>query len=341
MEHLFTSYPKIPESFDALKLTEADYRLLKKTDWVVTEKIHGANFCVLSNGEDTHFAKRKAVLDDAENFFGYHSLRDDLVEKVAQVFELLQAQHPDTVAVAVYGELFGGAYPHPEVSATAGVRAVQTGIYYCPDIRFWVFDIVRITDTSSYFVDFDTMTQACQQVGLTYVPALLVGSFSEAQNYAIEFESTIAPSLSLPALAEPNLAEGIVIKPATSLLIDTSKGWLRPVIKKKIEKFSEDVRYQQAQKWTGKAGESALLTEMIQVVHQLVNANRLNNVCSKIGNIDPDNADQQAQIKADLEADVWETFWEKHSQPYFQLSPEEQAQVNSEVTQAIAALVGG
>lgn len=339
MNHLFQAYPKIPENFDALKLSEADYRLLKKTDWVVTEKIHGANFCVLSNGEDTHFAKRKAVLDDAENFFGYHSLRDDLREKVGQVFAQLHAQHPDTVAVAVYGELFGGAYPHPEVTTVAGVRAVQTGIYYCPDIRFWVFDIVRITDTSSYFVDFDALVDTCQQVGLTYVPALLVGSFAEAQNYTIEFESTIAPALGLPTLVEPNLAEGIVIKPATSLLLDTSKGWLRPVIKKKIEKFSEDVRYQQAQKWAGKSGESPLLIEVMQTVHQLVNTNRLNNVCSKIGNIEPSNAAQKEQIKADLEADVWETFWEKHSQPYFQLSPEEQAQVNAAVTQAIEALL--
>ncbi|EAY31860.1 RNA ligase family protein [Microscilla marina] len=339
MKHLFQSYPKIPESFDAFQLSEADYRLFKKTDWVVTEKIHGANFCVLSNGEETQFAKRKAVLDEEENFFGYHSLRNHLTAQVAQVFAELKRQHADTVAVAVYGELFGGAYPHPDVTAVTGVQAIQTGIYYCPEVRFWVFDLVRITDTSSYFVDFDNMRETCDTVGLPYVPALLVGTFSEVQNYAIEFESTIAGLLGLPALPTPNLAEGVVIKPATSLLMDTAKGWVRPVIKKKIEKFGEDIRYQQAKKWAGKAGESTVLGELMQAVHQLVNKNRLQNVCSKIGIVNLADAAQKEQVRADMEADVWEAFWEQYSDRYFQITSEEQAQVNAEVTQAIEQLL--
>lgn len=338
MKHLFQSYPKIPESFDALNLNEADYRLLKKTDWVVTEKIHGANFCILGNNDEACFAKRKAVLADEENFFGYHKLRDELTEKINNAFGQIKATHNDTIAVAIYGELFGGAYPHPDVAAIEGVQAIQTGIYYCPDVRFQVFDIVRITDTSSYFIDFDEMTQVCDAVALPYIPALMVGSFNEAQNYAIEFESTLATLFGLPPLPEGNLAEGIVIKPAKSVWIDTTRGWVRPVIKKKIERFSEDI-YQQASKWAGKSGGSSLLGEMIQIIHGLVNENRLNNVLSKIGIVDKANSSQQAQIKAGLEADVWETFWEKHSQGYFQLKPEEQTLVNKEVALAITALL--
>ena len=338
MEHLFQSYPKIPESFDALGLSEAEHRLFKKTEWVVTEKIHGANFCILSNGDETHFAKRKAILSSEENFFGFHSLRDELTEKASKLFVPVKEKYDDTIAIAVYGELFGGAYPHPEVAATEGIQAIQTGIYYCPDVRFQVFDIVRITDTSAYFIDFEEMTQVCDLVALPYVPALMTGSFNEAQNYAIEFESTIAALLGLPPLPQSNLAEGIVIKPAKSILIDTGKGWIRPVIKKKIERFSEDI-YQQASKWAGKSGGSSLLGEMMQVVHGLVNKNRLNNVLSKIGTLNKQDNGQQAQIKAGLEADVWETFWEKHSNSYFQLKPEEQAQVNQEVGLAIDALL--
>lgn len=40
----YVSYEKIPESPNHWNLTESDYRAFKKTDWVVTEKIHGANF---------------------------------------------------------------------------------------------------------------------------------------------------------------------------------------------------------------------------------------------------------------------------------------------------------
>lgn len=339
MEHLFQSYPKIPESFDALQLSEADYRLLKKADWVVTEKIHGANFCVLSNETTTSFAKRKEILADEENFFGYHALRDDLMAKVKVLFTQILEEHPDTCAVAVYGELFGGAYPHPEVPSIKGVQAIQTGIYYCPEVRFWVFDIVRITDISSYFVDFNTMTEACEAVDLPYVPALLTGSFNEAQNYGIEFASTIPTLLELPPLEQKNLAEGVVIKPAQSLLLDTHKGWIRPVIKKKIKLFSEDSRYQQAQKWSGDTGVSQQLGDILVAIQNLVNQNRLNNVISKIGALDTQSTQQMSLVKSALEADVWESFWEKHSPQYFQLSPEEQAQANTEVGLAVERLI--
>ncbi|RUT07796.1 hypothetical protein DSM106972_020560 [Dulcicalothrix desertica PCC 7102] len=43
----YSSYEKISEGLNQLQLNESDYRLLKKVDWVVTEKIHGANFGII------------------------------------------------------------------------------------------------------------------------------------------------------------------------------------------------------------------------------------------------------------------------------------------------------
>ncbi|HAS42296.1 MAG TPA: RNA ligase [Microscillaceae bacterium] len=338
MEHLFQSYPKIPENWDNLQLTEQDYRLLKKTEWVVTEKIHGANFCILANEEETHFAKRKEILPEEENFFGYHQLRETLTEKAEQIYTEVSQAHPDTVAVAIYGELFGGAYPHPKVASKTDVQAIQTGVYYSPEIHFWVFDLLRITDTLAYYVGFDALADYCQKVQLPFVPALFRGTYQEVQNYPIKFESTIAGLLDLPIL-EDNWAEGVVIKPAEPILLDTNKGWIRPVIKKKIELFSEDNRYHQAQKWAGEAGASNLLGEVLTAVHQLVNENRLQAVRSKIGQVDFQDVAQQATIKSALEADVWESFWEKLSPSYFKLTPEEQQQVNEAVTLAVEILV--
>jgi len=338
MEHLFQSYPKIPESWDNLKLTEQDYRLLKKTEWVVTEKIHGANFCILTNSEESHFAKRKEILPEEENFFGYHRLREHLTEKAEQVYPEICQAYPDTIAVAIYGELFGGAYPHPEVALVADVQAIQTGVYYSPQIHFWVFDLLRITNTSTYYLGFDELTHYCSQVQLPFVPALFRGSYQEAQNYPIKFASTIADQLGLPSL-ENNWAEGVVLKPAESVLLETSKGWLRPVIKKKIELFSEDSRYHQAEKWAGEAGSSSLLGEVLVAAHQLVNENRLQAVLSKIGQVNFQDVAQQTTVKSALEADVWESFWEKLSTPYFKLSIEEQQQVNEAVKSAVEELV--
>lgn len=64
----YLSYEKIPENFNKLGLTESDYRLFNKTDWVVTEKIHGANFGICTDGFEVRFAKRKEFLQPGEDF---------------------------------------------------------------------------------------------------------------------------------------------------------------------------------------------------------------------------------------------------------------------------------
>ncbi len=338
MEHLFKSYPKIPESWDNLKLTEQDHRLLKKTEWVVTEKIHGANFCILANDEQSHFAKRKAILPEEENFFGYHNLRTTLAEQANLLFNEVLQVYQDTIAVAIYGELFGGAYPHPEVAPVAQVQAIQTGVFYSPNIHFWVFDLLRITDTSAYYLGFDELVTFCDQVQMPMIPALFRGTYQEAQNHPIKFTSTISGSLLLPEL-ENNWAEGVVIKPAEPILLDTAKGWMRPVIKKKTALFSEDRRYHEAQKWAGETGATTLLGEVMASAQALVNENRLHNVCSKIGQVDFQDASQRATVQLALETDVWESFWEHLGESYFKLGVEEQQQVNEAVHTAVVALV--
>lgn len=108
--------------------------MFKKTDWVVTEKIHGANFGIATNGLEVRFAKRKEYLQPGEDFFNYLSLQAKLAQQAKEIFRLLQ---PTTQLqrIYIYGELFGGEYPHPEVKAVAGVQAVQTGVYYSPQLN--------------------------------------------------------------------------------------------------------------------------------------------------------------------------------------------------------------
>ena len=64
----YLAYEKIPENPNQLNLTESDYRNFRKTDWVVTEKIHGANFGIVTDGLSILFAKRKNFLDSGEDF---------------------------------------------------------------------------------------------------------------------------------------------------------------------------------------------------------------------------------------------------------------------------------
>jgi RNA ligase len=80
MSQSHVPYEIIPESLAAWHFSEADYRQLAKVDWVVTEKIHGANFAMRTDGNETVFAKRKEFLKEDEDFFGYHQMRPKLIE---------------------------------------------------------------------------------------------------------------------------------------------------------------------------------------------------------------------------------------------------------------------
>lgn len=105
--------------------------------WVALEKIHGAQMVVAIAGDELRFGKRKAWLAEDDPFFGWQLLRASLTAAARAAKERL-ARH----TVALYGELYGGAYPHPDVAAVPGLMPVQTGIWYAPDLRYAVFDVL-------------------------------------------------------------------------------------------------------------------------------------------------------------------------------------------------------
>ncbi|MBD2771109.1 RNA ligase family protein [Iningainema tapete] len=326
----YVSYEKIPESFNQWKLTESDYRVFKKTDWVVTEKIHGANFGITTDGFSVGFAKRKEFLPPEADFFNYQSLKDKLVEKVKEIFRILQAERKQLAIAYVYGELFGGEYPHPDVAAVTNIQAVQTGVYYSPKIEYCAFDIAIEENNQSVaqsYLDYDKAIKLFQQVGIMYSQPLFIGRYEEALAYNVEFDSTIPALLGLPKLPFINKAEGIVIKPVKSIYIDTPKAKLRPILKKKIPEFAEDSRFHQAKKWETTPAillpeDQTIESELSQEMLALVTPNRLNNVISKIGRVSASDQEQKQEVIELLVSDVLETFNEEYESLFCCLSGE-------------------
>ncbi|MEM1009477.1 MAG: RNA ligase family protein, partial [Myxococcota bacterium] len=136
----FTPYIKIPEDSTQWGLSEKQWRALQKQTWIATEKVHGANFCLLCDGLQLRCAKRKVLLQKTDDFFAYQRVLTSLQSKIFSLFEELKEQDPALVQCALYGELCGGSYPHPEVTPIQGVEAVQTGVYYAPEVIFLAFD---------------------------------------------------------------------------------------------------------------------------------------------------------------------------------------------------------
>ena len=148
----FVPYPKVREGAAALDMEPGLRRRIDRDGWVATEKIHGAHLCLCSNGTDLRVAKRRAVLEPNESFFDYQQV---IAPHVASVIRLAR-EVSDGSWVFVHGELFGGAYPAGESESSDG--AVQTGVYYAPDIKFAVFDVVLAADHERVFLPFERVT---------------------------------------------------------------------------------------------------------------------------------------------------------------------------------------
>ncbi len=346
---MYMGYEKISESLNKWHLTESDYRNFKKTDWVVTEKIHGANFGIVTDGSEVRFAKRKEFLQPDEDFFDYHSLSNQLAAQVKEIFKILQPQHHQLLRLSVYGELFGGEYPHPDVPAVAHVQAVQTGIYYSPKIEFCAFDIAieeKHQSPSRTYLDYDQALKIVQQVGMMGAEPLFIGKYEDALAHPIKFESKIPSLLGLPSLPLSNPAEGIVIKPVKSIYIETAKGRFRPIWKKKIPEFAEDSRFHQATKWMSSKlpvlnEELSLEEELSQEMLVLVTKQRLSNVISKLGRVAQGDEERKQQLVQFLIEDVLETFNEEWASIFQALSEESQEKLMVQLKQESQRLVDG
>jgi Rnl2 family RNA ligase len=345
-EWTYLSYEKIPENPNKWGLTESDYRLFNKTDWVVTEKIHGANFGITSDGAEVRFAKRKEFLQTEDDFFDYQSLKDKLSHQVKEIFQLLQSEMP-LRKIYVYGELFGGEYPHPDVPAVSHIQAVQTGVYYSPKIEYCAFDIVglyRDNTAARYYLDYEIALKLSQHVGMMAAAPLFIGKYNDALAYNIEFESTIPAILGLPKLPFVNKAEGVVIKPLHSIYLEKGKDKIRPIIKKKIPEFAEDSRFHQAKKWTVK--QQPIITQQLSIEEELsqemlalVTPTRLNNVISKFGRVSVNNKKQQQQLVELLIKDVLESFQEEYESIFSALEDTDRQSMIEQLNQASQQLV--
>lgn len=310
--------------------------------YVVTEKVHGANFCAIASFADedivTHFAKRTAIIGDARNGDDFYSCRSTgllraLVPGIEGVLRQISAgdgrANGDVVlgagvvtAVHVYGELFGGSYPHPDVPSTPGLEAVQAGIHYAPDLHFMAFDVaIELASGERSHLDFAVARATCEACGVLFAEPLFQGSLAECVDFPIKFETTLPSRLGLPPIppatdgGATNWAEGVVIRPLREPAVRrgtacrAGKESTRGLFKVKIPEFSEK-RYQNDQWKTSKAGGGGQAHGMSEEdlvgveIAALVTEQRLANVLSKTGRVDPTDRSACRQLLGDFKEDV-------------------------------------
>ncbi|KAL6064768.1 RNA ligase [Balamuthia mandrillaris] len=291
-------YPSIEHPNRPLVMEQIIHsELLMSRTWVITEKVHGANFAFITDGADIKCAKRSGLLKEEEDFYCWPQVLQKHEPFIRSAFAFLKERIQFDV-LTIYGELFGGMYPHEDVPKVEGVKHVQKGVYYCPTVEFYAFDVHVTNPDGNRYLSVDFALEVFQTAQFPfYAEPLARGTFHELLKFDVEqFHSTIPAKLGLPLLPE-NIAEGVVLRPALS---EQFGCW--PCLKLKSERFHEVTTGKNAGKRIPKPpkpGTPARKQTSEEQLHTLnddqelgplankliayINENRLRSVLSKMG----------------------------------------------------------
>ncbi len=301
-------------------------------EWVVMEKVHGAQFTIYYDGAEVLASTRTAFLTPDMDFYNWQDVVAVNREKLLQLYAILKAQNPAIQEVAVYGELFGGSYPHPDVPKVKTAKRLQKGVFYHPDNLFYAFDI-RV---DGKYLTVDETNSLFEQTGFFYARPLFRGTLEECNQYADDFPSKISEWLGLPPIAE-NIAEGIVIKPIDARFIRLGD---RVILKSKNEKFKERKSLKNRPPSPAEEPLSETATTLQEELDALITENRLQNVLSKKGEMPyPIPQDYFGQIMKEFSADIWEEFGKDFQGQFDQLDKKEQKRLSKAVNQEVSTLV--
>lgn len=330
-------YEKIPDTTKNWILNNVIEKKIKSTKWVVTEKIHGANLCIIYDilEENILFSKRREIIKNDESFFGHEQLQID-INMLKIIFLLVSKKIPkqNWKQLLLYGELCGGFYPHKNVEINKKVQSIQTGVYYSPNIEFIAFDIALINDKKEkIYIDYEISIEAFKSTKLLYAKELFIGKFEYAINHEIKFQSTIPKLLNLPEIKN-NIAEGIIIKPLKNIIVDTKKGKNRAIIKRKIDEFKES-DYNKAEKWIESINNNDKINNiniLLYEINALVTYNRLNNAISKIGIPTKTNINKISKILLEeIKNDVKFNIEDYHKELWNKLSSNQKKYIDKEI----------
>ena len=264
----FTKFPSLENTYRQKEIDKIVMMEIKD-QWVVTEKVHGANFSfwVYKNVEtkeiDIKCAKRSGWIEEGEKFFNYKSV----LEKYRPMLEKLRGDVLDNFVI--YGELFGGN--------------IQSGMCYSLEQDFVAFDMRWINEDGrlGWVLDKLTMLTLKDDYNLPVTPLIGVyDTFEEALAVEESFTSKLIRQ-DFDGAEEHKETEGIVIEPNNAVYEPNGS---RVYLKKKTKRFLE-----KGGKPNIKHKVPMLLQESVQLKLDeallFLNNNRFDSVVSKIGEV--------------------------------------------------------
>lgn len=330
----FKKYSSIENHFNREFMEHVVEQMPQNLQYVVQEKVHGANTSFLCDGNEVKFAKRTSMLADDEKFYDYPELLEAYKDKVLNLFARVRLQHSEVVTISVFGEMFGGLYPHNDVKINRKLTLIQKGVCYTPEHEFYGFDIYLSDGENGWYLPVDEVNEIFEAEGFFYAKTLFRGTLAECLKYPNAFPSKISEWLGLPAI-EDNICEGIVIRPVTPMYLRNGS---RVLIKSKNERFAEKKSVKKRNKlFAEPVPYSDELKALVAEVDVYVTENRLTNVVSHIGEVHVPK--DFGKIMGLFAKDVFEDFLKEHSGDYSALDKSEQKLLNKELNKLSTELV--
>ena len=244
-------------------------------EFVVQEKVHGANFAFYIDESGIKMAKRSGFLRDDENFYNCDVIKERYKEDL-EFLQLLINKSEGMDTMSIHGEIYGGSYPHNDVEKVKDIQKVQNKCFYSPEAEFIVFDM----KVNGEYISNNAMHGF---LGITDIPVsktLFRGSLTECLEYPNDNLPLLPTERGYPAI-EGNMSEGVVIKSNAPLRLPSGD---RAILKNKNAAFSE-------KKSVSKTPTvySDELQKQIDEASRYITENRLSNVISKIGQVEEVN----------------------------------------------------
>lgn len=279
----FKKYNSIENSYQEYFIGSIIEEGFGDLEYVVQEKVHGANFSFITDGQTILSAKRTELILDNEEFYNSKFVLANYKDKILNLHKSISADI-DAKTVTVFGEIFGGGYPHPNFPIDNTAKLVQRGIYYNPQNDFYAFDILIDNDK---YLDVETANAYFEKFGFIYAKTLQKGTLKDCLAYPNNFKTTIPTEYKLPEL-DGNICEGVIIRPTKATFFRNGS---RVTIKNKNEKWAENNNYIDKGILNKLLNEGEELSEeasfLCEEVYKLITQNRLDNLISKIGEINP------------------------------------------------------
>ncbi|GAB1450637.1 hypothetical protein MASR2M47_06930 [Draconibacterium sp.] len=299
-------------------------------EYVVQEKVHGANVCFITDGKQVVSAKRTGLVTHDEKFYNIETVQEKCTPRILMLYKIISERLEGISQIAVFGELFGGLYPHPEVKKNPDAVRLQKGIYYSPENEFYAFDILT---NGNQYLNTDLVNELFEEVGFIYAKTLFRGSLEECLKYPNNFQSQISQWLGLPQF-EDNICEGIVIRPVEPCFFENRA---RVMLKSKNEKW-EEKSYLKKRKPLEKEEVKLSITaqSLMEEVSKYITVNRLNNVISKTGEV---TQKEIGKLLGLFGKDILEDFLKDYQVEYHKLEKSEQKGINKFVNTEVAKLL--